>query len=43
MKGLGLVAEALQHTPTLVELYTTRSKLLRHAGDVEGGWTHTHT
>mmetsp|Transcript_2029 Transcript_2029/g.3159 ORF Transcript_2029/g.3159 Transcript_2029/m.3159 type:complete len:899 (+) Transcript_2029:210-2906(+) len=35
-KSLALLDEALKHTPTLVELHTERSKLLRHAGDLEG-------
>jgi hypothetical protein len=31
------MSEALQQAPTLIELFTTRSKLLKHAGDYEGG------
>lgn len=38
VKGLETLQEALTHTPTLVELHSARAKLLRHAGDVEGGW-----
>lgn len=35
-KGLELLEEALQQAPTLIELFTTRAKLLKHAGDLEG-------
>jgi hypothetical protein len=35
-RGLDMLEEALRHTPTLTELYSARSTLLRHAGDLEG-------
>jgi len=36
-KGLELLDTAIQQEPSLIELHTTRAKLLKHAGDREGG------
>lgn len=35
-RALELLGECMQHTPTLVELYTFKAKVLKHAGDLEG-------
>jgi Flp pilus assembly protein TadD len=35
-KALDMLQQCMQHTPTLVELYTLKAKILKHAGDVEG-------
>ena len=34
-RALQLVDEAIVHTPTLVELYNAKAKILKHAGDPE--------
>jgi N-alpha-acetyltransferase 15/16, NatA auxiliary subunit len=31
-----MLQQCAQHTPTLIELYTLKAKILKHAGDVEG-------
>eukprot|EP00983_Pelagomonas_calceolata_P129174 1161585-Pelagomonas_calceolata.AAC.15 len=36
-KGLELLDKAIQKAPSLIELFTTRARLLKHAGDYEGG------
>lgn len=33
-KALGFINEALEHTPTLIELYITKARIFKHAGDV---------
>ncbi|KAF5833413.1 NMDA receptor-regulated protein 1-domain-containing protein [Dunaliella salina] len=35
-KGLELLDKAIQQAPSLIELFTTRARLLKHAGDYEG-------
>lgn len=35
-EALAAVEEALAHTPTLIELYLAKAKILKHAGDLEG-------
>ncbi|KAG2432388.1 hypothetical protein HYH02_012960 [Chlamydomonas schloesseri] len=35
-EALAAIDEALGHTPTVIELYTAKSKILKHAGDLEG-------
>ena len=35
-KALELLQQCTEHTPTLIELYTVKAKILKHAGDVEG-------
>lgn len=35
-KALGMLQRCAEHTPTLIELYTLKAKILKHAGDVEG-------
>ena len=35
-KAFDMLQQCMQHTPTLVELYTLKAKILKHAGDVEG-------
>ncbi|XP_076045316.1 N-alpha-acetyltransferase 15/16 isoform X2 [Oratosquilla oratoria] len=37
-KGLELINKALEHTPTLIELYIIKGKLLKHAGDTIGAY-----
>ena len=37
--ALDHVAQAVEHTPTVIELYTLRAKVLKHAGDIQGAWT----
>jgi tetratricopeptide (TPR) repeat protein len=32
------VRQAVEHTPTVVELYVLRAKILKHAGDIQGAW-----
>lgn len=32
--ALGVIDEAISHTPTVIDLYTTKSSILKHAGDV---------
>ncbi|KAF9578148.1 N-alpha-acetyltransferase 16, NatA auxiliary subunit, partial [Lunasporangiospora selenospora] len=32
-KALGLIDRAIEHTPTLVELYMTKGRILKHAGN----------
>jgi len=34
-KGLALVSEAMDYTPTLIELYVLKAKLHRHSGDLD--------
>ncbi|RKP06374.1 NMDA receptor-regulated protein 1 [Thamnocephalis sphaerospora] len=34
--ALALVNETIAHTPTLVELYMTKARILKHAGDLDG-------
>mmetsp|Transcript_486 Transcript_486/g.1020 ORF Transcript_486/g.1020 Transcript_486/m.1020 type:complete len:894 (-) Transcript_486:3118-5799(-) len=34
-KALAVIDEALSHTPTLVELYTVKAKVIKHAGDLD--------
>lgn len=36
--ALDHVAQAVEHTPTVIELYTLRAKILKHAGDIQGAW-----
>jgi N-alpha-acetyltransferase 15/16, NatA auxiliary subunit len=36
--ALDHVARAVEHTPTVIELYTLRAKILKHAGDIQGAW-----
>lgn len=36
--ALDHVAQAVEHTPTVIELYTLRAKVLKHAGDIQGAW-----
>lgn len=31
-----MLQRCAEHTPTLIELYTLKAKILKHAGDVEG-------
>jgi len=35
-KALGLIERAREHTPTCIDVYTARARVLRHAGDVAG-------
>jgi len=37
-KALTLLKEALDHTPTLIELYIIKGKILKHAGDYLGAY-----
>lgn len=37
-KALALLKEALDHTPTLIELYIIKGKILKHAGDYIGAY-----
>lgn len=30
------MGQCIEHTPTLVELYTFQAKVLKHAGDLQG-------
>ncbi|CAG8580181.1 12419_t:CDS:10 [Ambispora gerdemannii] len=34
IKALQLINEAIEHTPTMVELYMTKGRILKHGGDV---------
>ena len=34
--ALEMVDRCIQHTPTLLELYTVQCKIMKHAGDPEG-------
>ncbi|CAG8452976.1 18718_t:CDS:10 [Acaulospora morrowiae] len=34
VKALELINEAIEHTPTLVELYMTKGRILKHGGDL---------
>ncbi|CAI2168319.1 5145_t:CDS:10 [Funneliformis geosporum] len=34
MKALKFIDEAIEHTPTLVELYMTKGRILKHGGDL---------
>lgn len=36
-EALQHIDEAIAHTPTVIELYITKAKILKHAGDLEGG------
>ncbi len=31
-----MLRQCMEHTPTLIELYTVKAKILKHAGDIEG-------
>ena len=31
-----MLRQCTEHTPTLIELYTLKAKILKHAGDAEG-------
>lgn len=35
-KAVALINHCIQHTPTLIEAYTIKSRILKHAGDLEG-------
>lgn len=35
-KALDILRQCTEHTPTLIELYTVKAKILKHAGDIEG-------
>jgi peptide alpha-N-acetyltransferase len=35
-QALEYINRAIKHTPTLVELYMTKGRILKHAGDLEG-------
>lgn len=35
-RALELLGQCVEHTPTLVELYTFQAKVLKHAGDLQG-------
>src|SRR5690606_15547617 len=35
-KALAYINRAIEHTPTLVELYMTKGRILKHAGDLTG-------
>lgn len=37
-KALEYIDQAIDHTPTLVELYMTKAKILKHMGDLESAW-----
>ncbi|XP_071539281.1 N-alpha-acetyltransferase 15, NatA auxiliary subunit isoform X2 [Panulirus ornatus] len=37
-KALALIERALEHTPTLIELYIVKGKILKHAGDFVGAY-----
>uniref|UniRef100_A0A8D8ZZN1 N-alpha-acetyltransferase 15, NatA auxiliary subunit n=1 Tax=Cacopsylla melanoneura TaxID=428564 RepID=A0A8D8ZZN1_9HEMI len=34
MKALGYINDAIDHTPTLIELFVTKGRIYKHAGDV---------
>ena len=34
MRALALVDKAIEHTPTLIELYVVKARILKHAGDI---------
>ena len=34
--ALSMLDRCIQHTPTLLELYSAQCKILKHAGDPEG-------
>ena len=34
-KALMLVEEAIEHTPTLIELFTLKGKIFKHVGDLD--------
>lgn len=34
-EALAAIDKAIEHTPTLVELYMTKARILKHAGDIE--------
>jgi tetratricopeptide (TPR) repeat protein len=36
--ALDHVTKAVEHTPTVIELYVLRAKILKHAGDIQGAW-----
>lgn len=36
--ALDHIAQAVEHTPTVIELYTLKAKVLKHAGDIQGAW-----
>lgn len=38
-EALALIDRAISHTPTVIELYTLKAKVLKHAGDPYGAWT----
>lgn len=33
-RALALVEKAIDHTPTLIELYVVKARILKHAGDI---------
>ncbi|KAF9435768.1 N-alpha-acetyltransferase 16, NatA auxiliary subunit [Entomortierella beljakovae] len=35
-QALGYINRAIEHTPTLVELYMTKGRILKHSGDLSG-------
>lgn len=37
-EALELIEKAVAHTPTVIELYTLKAKVLKHAGDYVGAW-----
>ncbi|MPC26710.1 N-alpha-acetyltransferase 15, NatA auxiliary subunit [Portunus trituberculatus] len=37
-KALSLIEQAIEHTPTLIELYIVKGKILKHAGDYVGAY-----
>lgn len=37
-KALTLIEQAIEHTPTLIELYIVKGKILKHAGDYVGAY-----
>lgn len=37
--ALAMIDEAIGHTPTILELYMVKAKILKHAGDLEGAAT----
>ncbi|KAL1460229.1 hypothetical protein WDU94_012156, partial [Cyamophila willieti] len=39
MKGLGYINAAIDHTPTLIELFVTKGRIYKHAGDVLEAYT----
>ncbi len=39
VKALEIVRRAVEHTPTVIELYVLHAKILKHAGDVQGAYT----